>query len=48
MLISERKRRGRFKFFASKEAYPIFRQLQGVQECPIPCFRKILKISNQQ
>ena len=22
--------------------------LQGVQECSIPCFRKILKISNQQ
>ena len=22
-------------------------QLQGVQECSIPCFRKILKITNQ-
>ena len=22
--------------------------VQGVQECSIPCFRKILKISNQQ
>ena len=24
------------------------RSVQGVQECSIPCFRKILKISNQQ
>ena len=30
MLISERKRRGRFNFFASKEAYPIFRQLEKI------------------
>ena len=22
--------------------------IQGVQECSVPCFRKILKISNQQ
>ena len=26
----------------------IYFLLQGVQECSIPCFRKILKISNQQ
>ena len=29
MLISE-KRRGRFTFFASKEAYPIVRQLEKI------------------
>ena len=23
-------------------------RIQGVQECSIPCFRKILKISNQR
>ena len=27
---------------------PLAKPLQGVQECSIPCFRKIIKISNQQ
>ena len=29
-MLLARKRRGRFKFFASKEAYPIVRQLEKI------------------